>query len=548
MKPAQTTHSKTARIDIPILDPEICVLALESLSKLTTQLTSEKSLDENLKVFLWTLSGQMSCPNTFIVVKSPKNPAAEFLYFGTGGFDTSTRIKLIDWEAQDFRYFSKKPGAHSVSRLERLESCRTLASELGQAGVELVCPLSYDDVAIGMIGLGSRIGHKPYAGQDAALLVTLANTLTPFIVNSMLYEEMAGLVKWQSAVFNSVKHGLLVLGSDLRLRIANAAAESMLKELNPTFAHVKSLEGASLNLVFPNDVFTGWNERLVEASKRDEATSLTNMLARSGDEERVFNVGVVRTQEISDQGYDTIITFEDISIQKSSERRMIDLHRMADKGLMASSIAHELNNFVGMILGGVQLARTACQKNNRSALEKYLEQLEAAVHKTQRYTAGITDFGRVESSIKRDSLNDIVREVLSFARVQSRFTRIDVRHDLDPNIPEFEMDRDQVAQLLLNLSNNSADAIRECGRPDGNILVTTRLTEQGIELAVRDNGIGMQPEVKEKLFSDRFTTKASGHGFGLFNCAKIAESHNAKIRVESEVSVGTTIALTFPLS
>jgi C4-dicarboxylate-specific signal transduction histidine kinase len=207
---------------------------------------------------------------------------------------------------------------------------------------------------------------------------------------------------------------------------------------------------------------------------------------------------------------------EDVTSQRSSERRLIELHRLADKGLMASSIAHELNNFVGMILGGVQLASEAYKRQDNTGLEKNLGRLDEAVHKMMRYTAGLTDFGKIKSSTSISSINDVVVEVLSFARVQKRFSRINVRYNLDSSVPAFEIDSDQIAQLLLNFTNNSADAIRESRRSDGEIVVATRSSDKGVTLSVEDNGVGIPPEVKQKLFSERLTTKVDGHGFGLY--------------------------------
>jgi signal transduction histidine kinase len=541
-----TGRVKTARISSPLLDPERRLLALESISKLTSQFAGGRTFENDIRVFLWTLSGQMSAPNTFAVIKCPVSSSSEFLHYATGSFEANDRIKSISWESRDFSHFLNRPGVHSIDGLMCRETTRSFAADLKAAGVSVVCPLLHDTELVGMIGLGTRIGRKPYSGQDAALILTLANTLTPFIMNAMLFEDMTNLVNWHTVVLNSVKHGLVVFGDDLRLKSANRAATSILEDLNPYCSELKSMKGVPLQMVFPDDVFPGWADKLSAASCNEEPENFVNMLARVGESERVFNLGIVQTHGISDSGHDSIVTIEDVSSQRFSERKLIDLHRLADRGMLASSIAHELNNFLGMIIGGIQLAAEASEKDDSEGLERNLSQLQEAAMKMKRYTAGLTDFGKIESSTKITNLNDIILEVLSFTRVQRKFSHINVAYNLDPAVPVLELDSDQIAQLLLNFTNNSAEAIRESGRTDGEIVVTTRVQDEGIVLAVEDNGAGMPPEVKKRLFSERYTTKPNGHGFGLFTCAKIASAHGAGIRVESEVSVGTRIEVVFP--
>jgi signal transduction histidine kinase len=66
-------------------------------------------------------------------------------------------------------------------------------------------------------------------------------------------------------------------------------------------------------------------------------------------------------------------------------------------------------------------------------------------------------------------------------------------------------------------------------------------------LLVGDNGAGMTPEVREKLFSRHFTTKQRGHGYGLVTCAKIIRKHGGEVSVESEAGRGTTFTIRFPI-
>ncbi len=546
-------NSGTARMDTagtasPAQTPEKRLMVLDALEKLTAHFSKRRSFEEVVKVFLWTLSGQMSAPDTFAVIRPCSNEDMGMQYFATGRFDSQQTLRNIDWLSKDCGYFISKPGVHFVDDIEKADGVEVLTFELKAANVILVCPLLQDDEIVGMIGLGKRIGDKGYSSQDVETILTLSQTLTPFILNALLFEEVSNLCSWHQEVINSVNHGVLVFNSDFRFKSGNRAALNILDDLNPYCSQLASLRNAPLNVVFPDKVFSGWADRLFKKCRESDYGALNNLIIRHGESERVFNLKVVRTRGASIRGQDYIVTIEDVSDQTFAERRMIDLHRLADKGLMASSIPHELNNFLGMMIGGVQLAAQAYEKNDTDKLGANLARLEEVVLRMKRYTAGLTNFGKIETSRQLSSINDIVREVLSFARVQKRFSRINVIHKLDPSIPPIELDSDQIAQLLLNFTNNSADAIREAKRNDGEIVVSTLRTDDEIILSVSDNGVGMKSEVQEKLFVDRFTTKEDGHGFGLYICSEIAAGHNAKIRVSSEDSLGTIIEVAFPLS
>ena len=110
-------------------------------------------------------------------------------------------------------------------------------------------------------------------------------------------------------------------------------------------------------------------------------------------------------------------------------------------------------------------------------------------------------------------------------------------------------DKRMLAQVFVNLIRNAAEAIKELGRNgDGVIRVNTELrSESKILMAIQDNGIGMDPETKKKLFKLKFTTKRDGTGIGLNFSKMIVKLHEGSIRVESEKGQGTTFFIQLPL-
>jgi two-component system NtrC family sensor kinase len=455
-------------------------------------------------------------------------------------------LASLQVDTDDLSLFSAAGGVHRVADMVARNEHTELAAALEDRGVEILCSLVQGDALLGVVGMGARVTERPYCDEDVDLLSTIMNTITPLMANSYLFWEITNLNAWYLDILDSVRQGVFVFDKNRRLRKVNSAGAEILRNLG---LHEMS-SGTSINAlirnVFPQTVFGDLALRIAAALAGGRAVAPTSIVARSNDEERIYNVGMTDTVESAEIGTALVVTLEDITLQKGTEERLFDLQKLADKGLMASAIAHELNNFVGLILGGVELMGMAVASGDYGNLQDTLEKVRTGVTKLERFTAGLTDYSRLASSKSWSNLNRIIRDLLMFVSVQKRFKRIKVTSDLDASIPDFEMDPDQIAQLLINLLNNAADAIKESRRQDGEILTQTSLDGDMAVLVVSDNGAGMPDEVRKQLFASNFTTKHHGHGYGLETCAKIVENHGGSIEIRSTLGEGSTFTIRLP--
>jgi two-component system NtrC family sensor kinase len=239
---------------------------------------------------------------------------------------------------------------------------------------------------------------------------------------------------------------------------------------------------------------------------------------------------------------------DDITKQKQNEQKMFDLERLADKGLMAASISHELNNFLGLILAGVEMSQAYLERNRSEDTVLSLEKVKGNISKMIRYTAGLMDYTRLETNKQNANLNEIITDVLSFLAVQRKFSRHSIRTELDSRLPNLNLDSDQIAQLLLNMLNNASDAIIDSKQNNGIIEIRTVRSGDFAVLKISDNGAGMTNDVKEKLFNIQLTTKPGGHGYGLVTCGKIVKNHGGRIEIISQPGTGATFEIYFPLN
>ncbi len=161
---------------------------------------------------------------------------------------------------------------------------------------------------------------------------------------------------------------------------------------------------------------------------------------------------------------------------------------------------------------------------------------------------GILDFARETKIDKRPgNINKIIIELLSILEKHITFQNIRIKKDLAENLPEFNIDANQIKQVLNNLAVNAADAMHD----GGDLTISTRFDEANGKIIVKvsDNGIGIKEEDLSKIYDPFFTTKETGKGtgLGLSVTYSIVQRHNGTIRVESTVGKGTTFTIEFPV-
>jgi PAS domain S-box-containing protein len=243
---------------------------------------------------------------------------------------------------------------------------------------------------------------------------------------------------------------------------------------------------------------------------------------------------------------------KDITEAKELHRQAQKLDQMATRGQMAAEVAHELNNYISVLSGNLELIAFDIEGQRIDAIGKKIDTMSQAVDRMMVFTRGLMSYAQPEYKFRKLALNQFLEGELAFLRPQKRFRCIKISTELDPGIKTIPADPAGLQQILYNLLNNAADAISNARIKDGAILIKTSLAKEGdreyVVMRVIDNGPGMSPEQREKAFKHGFTTKAGGHGFGLMTIKNIAKIHEAEVTVESEPGQGAEFIITLPLA
>ena len=257
---------------------------------------------------------------------------------------------------------------------------------------------------------------------------------------------------------------------------------------------------------------------------------------------------------------------KDITIQVESERALNDSReqlRHSEKlhaiGQLAGGIAHDFNNQLAAILGYADLMRDEVEHSD--VLVEYAENIIAGINRASALTAQLLAFSRKGKylSVSVD-LHRVVFEVVSMLR-HSIDKRVVVRQQLRASPSTTLGDPTQLQNAVLNLALNARDAMPQGGQLEIATDIVTfdsafcqaapEAIDPGryVEVCVRDNGVGIEPDIIGRIFEPFFSTKSPerGTGMGLASVYGSAVSHRGAVRVESNVGQGSTFRLYLPV-
>ncbi|MDE2184482.1 MAG: HAMP domain-containing protein [Alphaproteobacteria bacterium] len=231
--------------------------------------------------------------------------------------------------------------------------------------------------------------------------------------------------------------------------------------------------------------------------------------------------------------------------------------KLASVGLLASGIAHELNNPLTGVLTFSHLLRQKMPEGSQDA-----EDLDLVIRETKRCAAIIRrllDFAREKPPEKKFAdLNRIVEETAHLVERPAHLNNIAIVLDLDPALPQVWIDPDQMKQVVMNLLVNAQHAIDGEGRitlrtrqlPQPKALKAGASPVPAVEFTITDTGCGISKENLGRIFDPFFTTKevGIGTGLGLSVTHGIVEAHGGAIEIDSTLGEGSTFRVYLPLT
>jgi PAS domain S-box-containing protein len=235
---------------------------------------------------------------------------------------------------------------------------------------------------------------------------------------------------------------------------------------------------------------------------------------------------------------------------RSTQAALAHVSRAMTMGELTASIAHEVNQpLAGIITNASTCLRmlAADPPNIEGARETARRTIRDGNRASDMIIRLRALFSQQEFTPEPVDLNEAAREVIALFSSEMHRNRVVVRPELADDLPPVLGDRIQLQQVVLNLLRNASDAMSEVHDRPRHLVIRTELEEGGrVRLAVKDVGVGIEPESAPRLFESFYTTKPNGMGIGLSVCRSIIESHRGRLWAEANEGPGATFSFSLP--
>ena len=301
-----------------------------------------------------------------------------------------------------------------------------------------------------------------------------------------------------------------------------------------------------INAINPTDreqVAEIWSQAVETGSSYETECRIINKSGEYGD----FELRGVPIKDRDGNIISWVGTCTDISEKKNYENQLIQAEKHAVIGRMVGSVTHEINNPLQTINNCLYLIQQDLEEDSPNK-----EPVEMALSETQRLSNIVGQLHQLyrpqaAQSMNPEPLLEIIEEVHGLISQQLRNSQ--VTWQPLPNLKPHTVNciRDQIIEVLLNISMNAIEAMQMSGGTLAVGMVQSNDQSQ-VGIIVRDTGPGIKPEILDHIFEPFITTKEYGLGLGLSICYSIIQKHGGQITVDSQPNLGTSFTIWLPIS
>lgn len=252
-------------------------------------------------------------------------------------------------------------------------------------------------------------------------------------------------------------------------------------------------------------------------------------------------------------------------------RRLLETERLATLGSIAGMLVHDLKQPLMSLLVNVEhlrelanaapilhdaLLHAPIASAQRARLIELVEDLDpvttdlrtSGLHLSE-LISGLRELGRPRDPRNTVAVTDplpIVRHAMAVCQELAIPVRASIGYEGPGELPRVRMSATELTQVLINVVANGAQAVAARGVPHGRVSIVARTDNDMLELQIRDDGIGMAPDVLNRVGTPFFTTRPEGTGLGLAQCQRLVGTVGGRFRIESERGIGTTVTIILP--
>jgi PAS domain S-box-containing protein len=409
-------------------------------------------------------------------------------------------------------------------------------------------PLFVGDNPIGVMAVFSK---KPFAELQIKGVRTVSDTISLWLEQKITYNNLIKQTRLFEAIFNEVPNAFVFANPERKIQICNQGFTNM-------FGYSPSeVVGRKTELLYADKadyISQGKIHFNSDASEQFEPYEI-NYRRRDGTEFPAETIATVVRLKDNNELIGYLGLMRDVTLRKEAEKHQRHMQKMEALGTLSGGIAHDFNNLLNAIGGFTDL--TLMDMEEGSAQYANLSEVKKACRRAADLVKQILAFSRgTEDELRPMAVQHLVKEVVKLLSGTLPAT-IQVKQHIEP-CGMILADASQIHQVLMNLSTNAYNAMRQTGGvleidlrqvEITSVALNTPAPGNFVQIIVSDTGCGMSDKVRERIFEPYFTTKNQdeGTGLGLATVHGIITAHGGKITVESAEGVGSTFKVYLPI-
>ena len=357
---------------------------------------------------------------------------------------------------------------------------------------------------------------------------------------NLLSEQFRDAVRVRGNIdhlLRSMEAGVLMFDPDQRLVLAGQPAERMMGHSRD------NLIGRRIEEIFPPETSLGAAVK-VAVERRMPFRDRPAILEYDGRPPLRLMVSVELLENLPGlHQLGTLITLRDVESRRRLQSQIDVSARLTAINRLTGGVAHEIKNPLNAI--ALHLEVLKAKLSQPSGVDAEMEVIEREIARLDRVVKTFLDFTRpVELQMNSLDLVGLLREVTALVEPEARKAGVEVAFKPIVRSAIIEADQDLIKHAVLNVVMNGIESMESSGR----LGITIAQSGGDYELSITDEGAGIPPEVRDKIFNLYFTTKTGGSGIGLAMTFRVIHLHNATIEFTSDLGKGTTFRLRFAAS